>query len=97
MTKSPATWNPLTADARYLADLLQQGHLTSGRLIEGCLEQISKHDSYLHAMLSIPPKEALQRVAARLDDDRKAGNIRGPLHGIPIIVKACVLSGHRNY
>jgi amidase len=26
-------------------------------------------------------------IAASLDDERKAGHVRGPLHGIPLLVK----------
>ncbi|KAK2737896.1 hypothetical protein FQN57_007347 [Myotisia sp. PD_48] len=87
MTKKVAGQSLLTTDAKYLAELLSKGSLTSEQLIESCLEQISTHDGYLRAMISVPPKEALYTIAATLDGERKAGKARSPLHGIPIILK----------
>uniref|UniRef100_A0A8H7K0Y6 Amidase domain-containing protein n=1 Tax=Bionectria ochroleuca TaxID=29856 RepID=A0A8H7K0Y6_BIOOC len=33
------------------------------------------------------PRQALRAVASSLDDERAAGRLRGPLHGIPVIIK----------
>ncbi|RHZ70336.1 hypothetical protein CDV55_108201 [Aspergillus turcosus] len=87
MSKSICAWDVLTADTKHLANLLHEGSLTSVQLVEICLEQIAKHDGYLHAMLSIPPRESLLATAATLDDERRSGTVRSPLHGIPIILK----------
>ena len=76
----------LTADVRTLQTLLQSGVVKSVDLIDLYLAQIGKHDGYLHAMLHIPPRDQLKRVAAKLDAER-AGHVRGPLHGVPVIVK----------
>ncbi|ESZ98762.1 hypothetical protein SBOR_0868 [Sclerotinia borealis F-4128] len=54
------------------------------------LAQIKKHNragAQLHAIISTPTKQQLLDVAQRLDQERKTGKIRGPLHGVPIIVK----------
>ena len=77
----------LTADVRSLKDLLERGALTSVDLIDQYLEQIAKHDGYLHAMLSIPSRQILHTAASALDQERQSGKLRGPLHGIPIIIK----------
>jgi amidase len=80
----------LTASATELQALLQNGDLTSVQLVEACLNQIAKYDQSgptLRAIVSTPPEEHILSVAERLDKERAAGRIRGPLHGIPIIVK----------
>ena len=35
----------------------------------------------------ITKKEKLFEIATGLDEERKAGKVRGPLHGIPIVIK----------
>ncbi|KAB5585672.1 amidase signature domain-containing protein [Coniochaeta sp. 2T2.1] len=80
----------LTASAADLQALLCSGHLTSFQLVKACLNQISKYDRSgptLRAIISTPAEEDILSVADRLDKERAAGKVRGPLHGIPIIVK----------
>ncbi|RKL48109.1 hypothetical protein BFJ70_g2467 [Fusarium oxysporum] len=77
----------LTVDAKTLASGLTNGHFTSVDLVEKSLEMIQKHDTYLHAMLSMVPKDQLRQRAEALDKERKDGKVRGSLHGIPIVIK----------
>ncbi|KID60684.1 Amidase, partial [Metarhizium hybridum] len=86
-----ASIDVLTADIKGLQSLLGQGHVTSRSLVESYLAQIDKHDGYLHAMIQITPTHLLSERAGQMDRERRAGSIRGPLHGIPIIIKASVL------
>ncbi|KJK76332.1 hypothetical protein H634G_08392 [Metarhizium anisopliae BRIP 53293] len=86
-----ASIDVLTADIKGLQSLLGQGHVTSRSLVESYLAQIDKHDGYLHAMIQIMPTHLLSERAGQMDRERRAGSIRGPLHGIPIIIKASVL------
>ena len=79
--------DPLTADARSLRTLLDEGATTSIDLVRLYLDQIRKHDGYLHAMLSMPTQDTLLKTAAALDEERRSGKLRSPLHGIPIVVK----------
>ena len=79
--------NALTADVHLLQTLLGEGSIKSVDLVNTYLAQIRKHDDYLHAMLSKPSSDALLKVAAKLDEERLNGNIRSPLHGIPIVIK----------
>ncbi|KAJ4174156.1 hypothetical protein NW754_004571 [Fusarium falciforme] len=79
--------DPLTVDAKTLATELGQGHLSSVDLVERSLDMIQKYDGYLHAMLSIVPRKKLKQTAEALDRERQQGKLRGPLHGIPIVVK----------
>ncbi|KAK1833216.1 amidase signature domain-containing protein [Podospora conica] len=80
----------LTASAAELQALLHSGDLTSVQLVKACLNQIAKYDRSgptLRAIVATPSKEEVLSIAARLDKERAAGQVRGPLHGIPIIVK----------
>lgn len=80
----------LTADIKGLQSLLGQGRVTSRSLVESYLAQIDKQDGYLHAMIQITPAHLLSERADQMDRERRAGSIRGPLHGIPIIIKVSV-------
>lgn len=76
--------------AAELQGLLFSGLLTSTQLVEACLAQIEKHDRQgmnLRAMIAIAPKSKLLEMAQRLDTERENNNLRGPFHGLPIIVK----------
>ena len=77
----------VTADAKYMKELLEDGSLTSVDLVDRCLLQIARYDGYLHAMLSTPSRESLRDIASDLDKKRKKGELKSPLHGIPIIIK----------
>ncbi|KAH6627164.1 amidase signature domain-containing protein [Chaetomium sp. MPI-SDFR-AT-0129] len=77
----------LTIDAKGLQGLLDQGELTSLDLVRQCLTQIQQHDGNLHAMISITPTDVLEETARLIDRERADGKLRGPLHGIPIIIK----------
>src|SRR5690606_22715115 len=71
-----------------LMEHMGSGRYTARRLAELYLERIESLDRQgpaLHHMLEIN-SDALA-TADRLDEERRAGRVRGPLHGIPIIVK----------
>lgn len=66
----------------------ESGEYTSVKVVELYLERIEKLNKYgphLNAIISINP-DALE-IAATLDRERKKGDVRGPLHGIPILLK----------
>ena len=86
-TKSEKAVDVLTIDAQRLRKLLENGDVTSLGLVGQYLAQIEKHDGKLHAMIQTTPKDLLEATAKSLDQERAAGKIRGPLHGIPILIK----------
>jgi amidase len=89
----------LTATAVELQALLRDGKITSRELIEKCLEQIDSHNQLvmkLRPIISTVPKEKALHQADILDEERKAGSIRGPFHGIPILVKVRYPSFQQN-
>lgn len=79
--------NLLTATASELQAQLTNRSLTSWQLVQLYLKQIAHYDGNLKAVIAIGPKHLLEQRANALDDERANGHIRGPLHGIPIIIK----------
>ncbi len=74
-----------------IADLqakVESGEYTARSLAEAYLERIEALDRdgpELRAVLE-PNPDALE-IADDLDAERRAGNVRGPLHGIPVLLK----------
>jgi amidase len=67
---------------------MTEGRLTSKMLVEAYLARIAAFDQHgprLNALITINPNAL--REAEALDRERAAKGPRGPLHGIPIIVK----------
>ncbi|NTU84999.1 MAG: amidase [Chloroflexales bacterium] len=66
--------------------LLADGTLTSEQLVLSYLARIQRYDEgRLNAVMELNP-EALT-IARDLDAERAAGAVRGPLHGIPVMLK----------
>ena len=73
------------SDAR---DRMASGQLTSEALTNAYLDRIAKIDDAgpkLDSVIEINPRAAAD--AAALDAERKAGKVRGPMHGIPVLIK----------
>src|SRR5579875_981991 len=64
---------------------MQHGHLTAQHLVELYLERIQKLNPLLNAVIEINP-DALD-IASQLDQERTQTGPRGPLHGIPVLLK----------
>jgi amidase len=67
---------------------MASGELTARRLAELYLERIEEVDKsgpYLNSIIEVNP-DALA-IAERLDAERKAGKVRGALHGVPVLLK----------
>jgi amidase len=64
---------------------LTEGRTTSRQLVALYLERIATYEDRLNAVVTINP--AAFAEADRLDEERLAGKLRGPLHGIPIALK----------
>lgn len=75
---------------------MRAGQLTSEALVNIFLDQIGRHNHSgmkLNAVLSVCPRNLAVEQAKRLDEERRLGNIRSDLHGIPIILKASTVLG----
>ena len=69
-------------------DAFSSGRLTSHVLTERFLARIHKFDQTgpaINAVIELNPDAP--KIAAALDRERKAGKVRGPLHGIPVLIK----------
>lgn len=74
-----------------LQDWMASGRLTSRELTQAYLARIRDLNPLLHAVIETNPLAVA--LAARLDIERRWGWVRGPLHGIPIIVKDNIATG----
>jgi amidase len=54
-------------------------------LADAALERIKARDETFHAVIVLNPH--VRADARNLDAERKAGKVRGPLHGVPILIK----------
>ncbi len=71
-----------------LQQRMQSGKETARSIVEKYLariEAIDRHGPELHSVIEINP-DALA-IADRLDVERKTRGARGPLHGIPVLIK----------
>ncbi|SVA65653.1 uncharacterized protein METZ01_LOCUS118507 [marine metagenome] len=61
------------------------GDYTSVDLTQAFLDQINLYEGHYNSFISMNPN-ALE-IASTLDQERASGAIRGPLHGIPVVIK----------
>ena len=64
---------------------LSTGRLTSVQLAVCYLQRHIQTAQYINSVLEVNPD--LLTIAAELDDERRRGRVRGPLHGVPFAVK----------
>src|SRR5258707_11192215 len=64
---------------------MTNGQLTSKDLVLAYLNRIQALNPTLHAVIETNPNAV--SIAVGLDNERRAGHVRGPLHGIPVLVK----------
>jgi amidase len=79
-----------------LAAAMAGGQLTAERLVRDCLARIAAIDKAgprINGVLEINP-EAIA-IAQALDAERKSARVRGPLHGLPVLVKDNIATGDR--
>jgi amidase len=75
---------------------MTRGGLTSLGLVNMYLERIQAIDESgprINSVLEVNPDA--RRIARQLDRERKQGQVRGPLHGIPIMLKANIDTADR--
>jgi amidase len=75
---------------------LASGEVTAVGLVERCVERIvavDRNGPRLRSVLEVNPDA--EAIAAERDREREAGRVRGPLHGIPILLKDNIDTGDR--
>lgn len=78
----------LELDIETAQQRMTDGELTAHGLAAAYLDRIERLDDRgpsLHAVIEINPR-ALDEARA-LDEERAAGTVRGPLHGVPVLIK----------
>jgi len=71
-----------------LQDGMKSGKFTARLLVEKYserIEEIDKRGPALNAVIEVNPDAEM--IAEKLDEERKAKGPRGPLHGIPVLIK----------
>ncbi|HEV8470785.1 MAG TPA: amidase family protein, partial [Candidatus Limnocylindria bacterium] len=64
---------------------MASGGLTAHALVQKYLTRIGVIDRDLNSVIEINPDA--EAIAKALDAERQAGHVRGPLHGIPVLLK----------
>jgi amidase len=81
-----------------IQSLIASGSLTYVELVKSCFAQIERHNYNgmdLRAVIdSTTLSQAIQEAQA-LDQERVTEGLRGPMHGIPVLVKVIALSRNR--
>jgi amidase len=88
-------FDPLVLSAYELSQMLNAQVITSVEIVEAYLHQIEQHNRrgrQLRALISVAPRHELLQIAMRLDDERARGKRRGPLHGIPVVLKDNIMT-----
>ena len=83
--------NEITVDK--LQQKMKNGDLTSVQVCKKYLERIKQVDPILKSVIELNP-DALE-IAQQMDNERKEGKLRGPLHGIPILFKDNIDTGDK--
>jgi amidase len=92
--QAPAPFELSELTAADLQAALSSGRYTSRQLVELYRQRIDAIDQdgpALRSIITLNP-DALT-IADALDAERKAGQVRGPLHGIPILIKDNIDTG----
>ncbi len=84
------------ANAVALAAAMAEGRTDSERIVRACRARIAVIDRAgpkLMSVIELNP-DAIA-IAKALDAERKAGRVRGPLHGLPVLVKDNIATSDR--
>lgn len=92
----PSTTTYDEASIAELQQAMQSGNLSARELTRYYLariERVDRNGPELRSIIELNP-DALD-IADRLDRERQNGEIRGPLHGIPVVLKANIDTGDK--
>ncbi|HKI53274.1 MAG TPA: amidase family protein, partial [Anaerolineales bacterium] len=71
-----------------LQEKMESGELSAHHITELYLqriEEVDKDGPFINSIMELNP-DALD-IAKKLDEQRKGGKVRGPMHGIPVLLK----------
>ena len=81
---SPA-FSVVEASFAEMQSAMASGETTSRDIVQQYLDRLARYERSLQATMTVNPDALAQ--ADQLDRERAAGQVRGPLHGIPIALK----------
>lgn len=64
---------------------MESGALTAFQICQKYIDRIKNVDILINSVAEINPDALI--IARQLDEERKSGKVRGPLHGIPVMIK----------
>ena len=85
LAAQPPRFSVVEATIPEMQQAMASGRVTSRELVQQSLIRIATYEERLNAVMAVNPR-ALEEAEA-LDRERKAGKVRGPLHGVPIALK----------
>jgi len=68
-----------------MRDAMAQGRTTSRQMVQQSLDRIARFEPRLNAVITLNSRALAEADA--LDRERRAGRLRGPMHGVPIALK----------
>jgi amidase len=74
-----------------LQQFMSKGQLSATTLVQAYIDRIALYDDKVKSIIQLNP-DALA-IARVLDEERAAGKLRGPLHGIPVLIKDNIDTG----
>lgn len=84
----------LEATVPKLQELMTRGAVTAEELVVYYVDRIRRYDvNQLNSVMELNP-EALA-IARELDRERERGNLWGPMHGIPVLIKDNITTGDK--
>jgi amidase len=97
--QQPSTSAPFELDemtVQQIQDAMTSGRYTSRRLVElytARINAIDRQGPELRSVIELNPDAPA--IADSLDAERRSGRVRGPLHGIPVLIKDNIDTGDR--
>lgn len=83
--QAATTFNVVETSIPDMQTAMAEGRVTAEDLVRQYLIRIATYENVINASIAVNPK-ALEEARA-LDAERKAGHVRGPMHGIPVALK----------
>jgi amidase len=68
-----------------LQAMMTKGEMSAKDIAEAYLRRIASVDKPINSIIEVNPDAV--KIAEQLDRERRDGKIRGPLHGIPVVIK----------
>jgi amidase len=90
----PAAQDYTEYDVAMLGRAMDNGELTAVQLVDyyvARIDAIDRGGPALRSIIEVNPQA--RAIAAALDAERAEGRVRGPLHGIPVVLKANIDTG----